>query len=111
MTTSTILTMFVGLVLPALIALITKETIPDHIKVLFLLLLSTASGVLSSLVGAVPRSLGEWGHVALNILMTYVASAAADIAGWKPSGATKAISRATANIGIGPAPPSTEVGS
>jgi hypothetical protein len=98
--------MLLGLVFPALIALVTKESLPPHTKVLILLLLTTISGVLSSLLGSVPTTLAGWEHVALNILMTFLAAAAADVAGWKPSGATKAIIRHTSGFGIGPKTPS-----
>lgn len=104
MTLSTIITMLVGLGLPALIALVTKEALPDHLKVLILLALSTASGVVSSLAGSVPSTLSGWGHIALNILMTFLAGAAADVAAWKPSGALHAIAARTADFGIGPSP-------
>lgn len=101
MSLSTIITMLIGLLLPMLITLVTKERLPAHIKVLILLLLSTVSGVTSSLVGSVPVTLTGWGHVALNILMTFVAAAAAQIAAWEPSGALKAVEGRTAKYGIG----------
>jgi hypothetical protein len=94
--------MLVGLVLPAVIALVTRESLPDHVKVLMLVFLSTVSGVVSSLLGAVPTTFNAWEHVLLNILMTFLSGAAADIAAWRPSGATKRISGATERFGLGP---------
>lgn len=101
MTISTIISMLIGVGIPLLVAFVTKETLPDRIKVLILLFLSTASGVVSSLVGAVPTTLSGWGHVALNILMTFLAAAAAEVAAWKPLGTTAAVARLSARFGLG----------
>ena len=102
MTVSTFVSMLVGLGIPALVALITREALPAKVKALLLLLLSTATGILSGLVTNPPQSWSTWEHVLLNIVLTYVAAAASLIAGWIPTGANKAIERATDRIGFGP---------
>lgn len=102
MTLSTLITMLIGVGIPAIIALITKQRLNAKVKVLLTLFFTTVSGVLTSLLGAVPNSLTAWEHVLLNILMTYLAAAAADVAGWIPTGAKKAIEDGTRDFGIGP---------
>ena len=76
MTTSTIVTMLVGLLIPLFVALITKAKLSEPWKALIILFFSTVSGVIASQVGPTPTSLSGWGHVALSILMTYVSAAA-----------------------------------
>ena len=101
MTTSTIVTMLVGLLIPLLVALVTKARLSAPWKVLISLLLTTASGVVSSQVGASPPSLSGWGHIALQIVMTYLASAVSYLATWKPSGVADSINRVTKDFGLG----------
>jgi hypothetical protein len=100
-TLSTIISMMVGLVVPMAIVVLTKATMPAHVRVLVVLFLTTLSGVLSSLLGAVPTTLSAWEHVLLNMLMTYLSAAAADWASWRTGTATR-VARATARFGIGP---------
>lgn len=102
MTPSTLITMVVGLLIPALVALVTKESLPARAKVLIVLLLTTASGVLSGIESAPPSSLSGWEHVVLNILMTYVSAAAATVAPWIPGSTfVEHIERLTSDFGIG----------
>jgi hypothetical protein len=102
-TLSTIVSMLIGAFIPALEAVITKENLPAHLRVLILLALTTISGALSSVLGSLPSSLNGWEHLALNVLLTFAIAAAADVAGWIPSGASKAIHKATDSwVGIGP---------
>lgn len=104
MSLSTIVTMFIGTMIPLIIALITKQRLNAKFKVLLTLFFTTISGVLTSLLGAYPTSLTGWEHVLLNVLMTYLAAAGADVAGWIPSGAKKVVETATPEFGIGPKP-------
>lgn len=101
MTPSTILTMLIGLGLPLLVALVTKDVAPAWVKVGLLALLSAISGAVTSLAGTLPTTLTGWQHLALNILMTFAMAVAADIGAWKPAGTTPAITRKTSHFGLG----------
>jgi hypothetical protein len=100
-TTSTIIAMLVGLGIPAVVALVTKETLPLHLKALLTLFLTTAAGVLSGIASSPPSNLSEWEHVVVNIVLAYMSAAAATIGTWAPTGLLIRISRATQRFGIG----------
>lgn len=107
-----LITALVGLVIPALVALVTKETLQAWAKSLILLLLSTASGILAGVAGNPPHSWTEWKTIIVAILVTFVSAAASQVAVWAPKTGAFAhlralIDRKTGTIGIGPASPST----
>jgi hypothetical protein len=102
MNASTVVTMLIGLGIPALIAFVTKESLNAHAKVLLLLFLTTVSGALTAAVGNLPPDLNAWEHVAFNIFITFAAAGIADVSGWTPSGAKAAIHRASSSFGLGP---------
>jgi hypothetical protein len=97
--------MCVGLGIPLLVALLTREHLGGPWKALIALLLTTVSGVVASQIGAAPPTLAGWGHIALEVLMTYLSAAVSYLATWKPTGVTAAIESRTANFGIGPTQP------
>jgi uncharacterized membrane protein len=77
LTGSTVVTMIVGLAIPALLALVTRASIPARAKVLVTLALTAISGVVASVV-TWPSSGSGWLHLLLNVILTFVAAAAAD---------------------------------
>lgn len=99
-----VITFLVGLVLPALVAFVTKETLPQWIKSLILLFLSTVAGVISGLAASPPASWHQWQAVLVAIFVTFVSAAASDHSLWTPSGALSAISSRTRGFGIGAQP-------
>lgn len=102
---TTLVTLAVGLFLPTLAALVTRETLPEWGKQAVLLFLSTATGVLSSIVGAVPTTVSGWVAVLLNIGVTYVAALATQVNTWEKTQTTARIHRATDRlIGLGKKP-------
>lgn len=110
MTLSTLLSLLVGLGIPALVAFITRESLPEKVKALILLFLSTASGLISALVTNPPTGWSTWEHILLNIVLTYVAAAASLVATWVPIGANKAIHAATdKHFGIGKYDPALQL--
>jgi hypothetical protein len=101
-----LITALVGLVIPALVALVTKESLPPWAKALILLLLSTASGVLSGVVGSPPATWAQWQAVLVAIVVTFVTAAASQYAVWAPDTGAFAhlrafIDRRTGSVGIG----------
>jgi hypothetical protein len=101
MNASTLLTMLVGVGLPLLVAAVTKESLSVRSKTLILAFLSAVSGILTGIIGHVPVGLNAWEGVGLDILLTFVTAAAADIKAWEPTGVTPAVARKTARFGIG----------
>jgi hypothetical protein len=92
----------VGVAIPAVVAFITKEALPEAVKALILLFLSTATGILSALASTPPAGWAQWQHVLISIVVTFVAAAASQYAAWKPTGAHAVIAKASAGFGIGP---------
>jgi hypothetical protein len=97
-----IIAMLVGLVIPALVALVTREGLPTWIKEAILLLLSTATGILTALVTNPPATLSDWEHVALNIIVAFLCAEGSQFAQTKLT-TLKMIHRATDRfVGWGP---------
>lgn len=82
-TTSTVVTMIVGTLIPAALALLTRASVPAKAKTIVTLLLTAASGVVASIVTWPSGSAGWW-HLVLNVLLTFAAAAAADPSLWGP---------------------------
>lgn len=80
-TTSTVVTMIVGTALPAVVAFVTRASLPARVKTGLTLLLTAASGVVASVVSW-PTSGAGWWHLVLNVLMTFATAAAADPSLW-----------------------------
>jgi hypothetical protein len=100
--------MLVGILIPALVAVVTRQTLPAWFKEAALLLLSTASGIVSAAVTNPPTNLSGWEHVALNILITFAMAEASDLAQSK-AGTTATLHRLTdRRFGIGPPPADDE---
>jgi hypothetical protein len=106
MNASTLITMIVGLVIPALVVLVTKESMPPRVRALLTLFLTTTAGVLTGLASSPPSTLSQWEHVAVNIVLTWVAAAAAEVAGTH-GGASSLhawLDRRFGKHGVGPSP-------
>lgn len=96
-----LITIAVGIVLPWLVAFVTKEALPQKIKAMILLLLATAAGVVSGLVSNPPVGWAQWEQVLLTIFVTFVAAASSDHVSDQTE-INKAINHGTAKFGIGP---------
>ncbi len=80
-TTSTIVTMIVGTLIPAAIAFVTRASLPAKVKTGLSLLLVALSGVVATVV-TWPTTSSGWWHLVLNVLMTFATAAAADPSLW-----------------------------
>jgi hypothetical protein len=80
-TTSTVITMIVGTLIPAVIAVVTRASLPARAKTVLSLLLVSVSGVVASIVSW-PTAGAGWWHLVLNVLMTFATAAAADPSLW-----------------------------
>lgn len=93
-----LLTFLVGLVIPALVALVTKENLPQWAKTLILTLLSVVAGTLAGLVSTPPSTWAQWKLVLVSIAVAFVGAATSGHL-WQP--ALASIARATRAFGIG----------
>lgn len=100
---TTLVTLAIGLFIPAVTAVVTKDGLAPWAKQAVLLGLSAVSGVLSSIVGAVPTTWAQWSGVLLNIALTWLAALAASASTWAETGGVAKIHKATARFGIGKA--------
>jgi hypothetical protein len=80
-TTSTVITMVIGTVIPAVLAFVTRASLPAKIKIAATLFLTAASGVAASIV-TWPSTGSGWTQLVLNVLMTFATAAAADPSLW-----------------------------
>lgn len=97
----TLITMAVGVLIPPLIALVTRAAWPEKFKVLLTLLLTTISAAVTSVV-VWPTTGNGWWQLGINIVFTFLAAAAADVAGWIPSGVSKVLHAKTdRHFGLG----------
>jgi hypothetical protein len=94
MNTATLITFIVGAIIPAAVALVTRASMPLQVREAILLLLSTASGIISGLATSPPVGVSQWEHVLINIFVTFVTAEASSLAGNK-TGITPAVHEAT----------------
>lgn len=100
----------VGTILPGLTALLTKEKLSPKLKTLFQALLAGVTGAVSGFLINPPAGTKQWEQIAGAILVSWVSAGATFVTGWQPTGAVAAITKATANFGIGPRSVATDAG-
>jgi predicted membrane-bound spermidine synthase len=83
-TTSTVITMVVGTLIPAAIALVTRATVSAKVKTIVTLALTAISGAVATIV-TWPSTSSGWTQLVLNILMTFATAASADPSLWGKS--------------------------
>lgn len=97
---TTLVTLVVGMLLPALVAVVTKAQLPVWLRQAVLALLAAVTGVLSSIVGAVPSTTAGWVAVLINIAVAFVGALSTQVSTWEQSGGLARIHRATASFGV-----------
>lgn len=102
--TSGLIAALIGLVIPIVVAAVTREHLPTKFKAYLVLFLSTATGVLSGVTTNPPSGWSQWEHVIGNIIVAFIAAAGSDYGGWHPTGVRDRVVQRTANFGIGPKP-------
>jgi hypothetical protein len=96
--TALIISAVVGVFLPALVALVTKEHLPTLPKQVVLILLASVTGVASGLAGSPPSGLNQWEHVGISILIAFVAAVQSQFGA---SEVHAVVGRKSASFGIG----------
>lgn len=86
--TQTVITLLVGVVLPALVALVTKQVASSKLKNTALLALAALSSVLVPLIGAETY---DWQAVVTSFLQIFGVSVLTYVGVYKPRGTTDAI--------------------
>ncbi len=100
MTAGTILSMLIAIVVPALVAIVTRASLPPWAHQALLTLFATITGVVSAVVTSPPTNLSGWEHLVLNIVVAFVAAEASSYAQEKAQ-ATKALHHATDHLRFG----------
>lgn len=81
-TTATAVTLIVGTLIPAAVALVTRASIPAKAKTVVTLLLTAISGVVATIVSW-PSSGSGWWQLVINVLLTFATAASADPSLWR----------------------------
>jgi len=85
--------LFVGVLLPILVGLVTHDNMPKAVRPVLLLLLSAVSAVLTEFINS--NNIGSdnfnWGASCLTALVTFVTAVAVHYGFWKPTGVTEPI--------------------
>jgi len=100
-TLSLALAVVVGVIIPGLTAVVTREHASDRLKGLMTGLLSGLSGGLLCAFTSPPVNVREWVLVLEVIGLTWVSAVVSYLLAWKPSGASKAVAAATSGFGVG----------
>jgi hypothetical protein len=96
---ATIITMVTGVLIPILVAVLTRVHASPALKAVLNAGLSALSGVLSTLV---IDDHTNWRHVVVKVLLTWALSIATYYGLWKPTTTTATVADATKGFGIGP---------
>ena len=104
MSSATIIALLVGTVIPGITALVTKDEASVRVKAIVTAGLAAISGGLTAYLTRAPVGTRGWETFVGTILVTWIASSAAYFFGWKPSGASNAISQRTRRWGFGRTP-------
>jgi hypothetical protein len=92
-----------GLLIPLLIVLVTKEVADQRIRAVLSLVLAAAAGVTATLVAA--DGGWDWSGFFNAWLNAFIVSLVSYLGVYKPTGIAPALASATADVGIGGLPP------
>lgn len=92
-----LIAMFSGVIIPILIALLTKVQASAKLKAIGNAFLCAISGALSTVIPGA----WEWKSFGIAALSTWAVSIATYYGLWKPTGVTQATAGATSSVGIG----------
>jgi hypothetical protein len=95
-----VIAMISGVLIPILVALLTKLRASSKLKAMANAILCAVSGALSTVI---PGAF-SWKPFAVAALSTWAVSVATYYGLWKPTGVTQATASATAGVGIGSLP-------
>ena len=104
-----LITLLLGVVVPGLTALITKDTASVRLKALLSALLAAVAGGLTGYITTPPANVHQWETVLLGIGFAWITAGVAYLTGWKPTGAAAYIDRKTHKVGFGGGPIETLV--
>ena len=103
---SSLISLAVGLVIPALVSLLTRVHASDGLKAMLTAMLAAVSGGLNGALSAVPHGWHQWEQILWQIGLAWIAAGVTYLTGYKPTGVTLWIHRKTEPFGLplGPAP-------
>lgn len=98
-----VIAMISGVLIPLLVALLTKLKAPSSTKAIVNALLSAIAGALATVIP------GEfsWSVFAIAALSAWAVSVSSHYGLWKPTGTSTAVQGATADVGVGPVRPAS----
>lgn len=86
-----VLSLVVGVVLPLLVGIVTKQSTDPGVKAVLLALLSAVSGFLAEYLTALNTAQNfDWGTVAMTFLGTFLVAVGMHYGLWKPTGVADA---------------------
>ena len=96
-TTAQVVTLIVGVLLPMVVALVTKYETSPAVRAILLLVLSGVSGVLNDWL--VADGAFDWGQAILSALTTFIVGVATLYGLWKPTGVSDRLTAVGSNTG------------
>jgi small basic protein len=97
---SSLISLIVGLVIPAVVSMITKENISQGLKVFVTACAAALTGGLSGAISSTPHGWVEWEAIAWPIALAWIGAAVTLLTGYAPV-SIKWLSHKTAGFGIG----------
>jgi hypothetical protein len=94
-----LISMLSGVVIPILVAVVTKMSAGSHVKAIANAFLCAVSGALATVIPGA----WDWASFGIAALSTWAVSVASHYGLWKPTGASGTVQTATAGVGIGTA--------
>ena len=88
--TATLVSVFISVIAPLLVGLVTKASWSGNIKAILLALVSAVVGVGSTFLAATPEHPFVWQVAVFNAVLAWVIAVATHFGLWKPTGASEA---------------------
>lgn len=100
----TLISFVVGLVIPALTSLVTREHISQKLRALLTAMLAAVGGGLTGAIGSPPAGWHQWQTILWGIGLAWVSAGVIYFTGYNATGPSVArfVSAKTASFGIGP---------
>ena len=92
-TVEQLVTLFVSVLAPLLVGLVTKASTSSRVKALLLALISAIVGVAQGFLAAPPGVTWDWRVAVVNAVVSFIISVSAHFGLWKPTGATEVAQR------------------
>lgn len=99
---SSVISIVVGLLIPGLVAVVTRSTVTPRLKSFLGAVLAAANGIANGLLSSLPHGWHQWETVLIQFGLAVASAGIVYLTGYRPTGLSAWLTQHTESIGLGP---------